>query len=332
MRLSCETYKPPRAEQKEDIVPLVDVIIPFYNTPIGYVRQAIESVRAQTLQDWRAVVVNDGSDAKSTEALDALVRGLRDARVEVVTSENRGLSAARNLGIESSDSDFIAFLDSDDLWYPDKLRIQFDAMRDHPDVDLVHASCDRLIGDGQCNIRQVPARDTGLNELTQREACARMLRGNFVSGNTVMVRRSAGGEIGFFDATFRSLEDKEMWSRWLIAGRRFLHLPVPLAVYRIHATNMSKNALHMRQGRMRLVHKIDTLLGGSSASPLAHWPRLRREMVFRANQETAEAYLDSRTYVQALRYAMPWHSGLSMHSARLVTLAVLGGLRIRRSA
>jgi glycosyltransferase involved in cell wall biosynthesis len=313
-------------------VPQVDVIIPVYNTPVGYVREALESVQAQTLQDWRVVLVNDGSRPDYTVQLEALLDGLADPRIRYVKSENRGLPGARNLGIASSDSPLVAFLDSDDLWYPDKLQVQADLMRERPDVDLVHACSDLLHGDDHANLERVPPDDRGLDRLSQREACLRMLRGNFVGVNTVMVRRASGEGIGFFDASFRSLEDKEMWSRWLISGRRFLHLPRVLAVYRVHATNMSKNALHMRRGRLDLVRKVDTLVPGAPAWLGEAWPKLRREMLAHANQETAETFLEAHDPGQALRYAVPWRSGVSVHTARLFAASLAGLLGWRRGA
>jgi hypothetical protein len=109
----------------------------------------------------------------------------------------------------------------------------------------------------------------------------------------------------------------------LIEGRRFLHQPVTLGVYRVHTTNSSKNAERMREGRMRLIGKIDALLArGGSPWLSQHWPELRRQMVRHANQEAAETYLESGSARLALRHAAPWRSGVSAHSLWLMAASV----------
>lgn len=308
----------------------VDVIIPVYNTPIAYVRQALTSVLAQTFADWRSIVVNDGSAAEYTLQLERLVQEFGDPRIKYVKSENRGLPAARNLGIASSDSPFIALLDSDDAWYPNKLARQLELMSEHADAALVHACSDLLFGEDMSGLRRVPPQDRGSNQLSQHDACVRMMRSNFVGVNTVMFRRAEGERVGFFDGSFRSLEDKELWIRMLLAGQRFVHIPETLAIYRIHATNMSKDVAKMLDGRMKLIRKIDSSLETGPPWLRAEWPALRRAMVRHAYHEVAETYIESGRFMQALRYAMPWYSGLSVPSARMCAVAGLGAMGLKR--
>lgn len=308
----------------------VDVIIPVYNTPIDYIRQAILSVLEQTFSDWQAVIVNDGSGARCTTQLESLLIELKDSRLRYVKSKNQGVAAARNLGIASSDSMFIALLDSDDVWYPDKLARQLKVIKEHPNVSLVFACSDLLFGDDMTGLQRVTAKTRGCNELSQHDACVRMLHSNFVDVNTVMFCRADVESVGLFDENFHSLEDKELWIRMLLAGQRFYHIPETLAAYRIHATNMSKNVGKMRDGRMKLIWKVDSLLDQGPSWLRSEYPALRRSMVRHVYREITETYLESGRFAQALWYAMPWYNGMSMQTARLCATACMGVIGLRR--
>jgi teichuronic acid biosynthesis glycosyltransferase TuaG len=309
----------------------VDVIIPVFNTPIRYVSAALSSVRAQTFGHWSAVVVNDGSSAATTQELERLIAGADDARIRLVTTENRGLPAARNRGIAESDSPLIAFLDSDDLWYPHKLETQVAAFDSNPGTDLVHAANDVLRGDDFDNLERVAPRDLGYNAFSPREALTRMLLGSYVGVVTVMMRREAGARAGFFDPGFRSLEDKELWVRMLLQGARFLHLADTVAVYRVHPHNMSKDFSRMLSGRLRLIEKIDGCEADWPGWLHQDWPGLRRRMRRHAYHEVVETCLESGRNAAALRYTMPWYSGVSSRAIRLAGASLAGMLGRRRT-
>lgn len=308
---------------------LVDVIIPVYNTPIAYVREALESVLAQTMPDWCAIVVNDGSAADYSVELERLVQELADMRIKYVRSENRGLPAARNLGIASGNAPYVALLDSDDAWYPHKLQRQLEVMEARPEIALVHACTDLLHGADHSGLQKVEPRDAGLNGLTSQQTLELMLQRNIVAVNTALFRREAGAAVGFFDASFRSLEDKEFWIRLLLSGARFHQMAETLAIYRLHPTNMSKNADKMRSGRLKLIEKLDGLVAAGPSWLPAAWPRLRRHMVQHAHQEAMETYLEAGQFRQALVYGVPWRVGLSLHNLRLAVVALLGTLGVR---
>ena len=90
----------------------VDVVIPVYNTPIRYVRDALNSVSQQSFEDWTTIVVNDGSAADYSLELESLIEEFAERRIRYLRSENRGLAAARNLGISSGKAPFVALLAS----------------------------------------------------------------------------------------------------------------------------------------------------------------------------------------------------------------------------
>lgn len=311
-------------------MPIVDVIIPVYNTKLAYVQAAVKSVQEQTFADWRIVLVNDGSAADYTVAFKAWLVDLNEPRVRYVESVNQGLPAARNLGIASSDAPFIAFLDSDDLWYPHKLQVQLDCFQAHPDVALLHASSDLLEGDDLAQVQKLPPRQLRVNEQPLLDACVDLLRSNFVAVNTVMIRRSAGAEVGFFDPTFRSIEDKEMWCRWLVKQRPFHYQAQTLAIYRVHGNNMSKNVARMFEGRVRLVQRMDELVRTDAAWLRSVWPSVKREMLQHAELEAAQTHLLIGQYRQAIAPALPWRSGWRSESFKVLLKALAGALGVHR--
>lgn len=312
-------------------MPLVDVIVPVYNTAARYVRPALASALAQTAGDLRVIVVNDGSTPECSAQLEALIDELGDARLLYVDSPNRGPSGARNLGISRGDSPFVALLDSDDLWYPDKTERQLGHFRAHPEADLVWGCADLVYGDDMSSLERVPLVDRGVNDLPADRACVAMLRRNYIDIATVMFRRESVARVGGFDEAARTIEDKDLWFRMLVDGQRLIHFPEALAIYRVHAASASRDPDRMRDGRLRLIGKVDALRGKGIAWVEREWPALRREMLRHAYHEVAETYLESGRHLRALQHAMPWYSGLSMRSARLALKSIAGALGVRRS-
>ncbi len=120
--------------------PRTSIIMPAFN-PGAKIRHAIESVIQQSEQDWQLWVVDDGSQE------DLSWVGGYDDRIRYIRKTNGGPAAARNTGIESSRSEYIAFLDSDDLWMPEKLKSQLDLLDAEQDTGLVHCQFEMIDGD-----------------------------------------------------------------------------------------------------------------------------------------------------------------------------------------
>ncbi|MFO1456184.1 MAG: glycosyltransferase [Steroidobacteraceae bacterium] len=308
----------------------VDVILPWYNVPTAYVRDALQSIVKQTFRDWTAIVVNDGSSAGLTAELEALIQSLGDPRIRYVKSENRGVSAARNLGIATGEAPFVAFLDPDDLWYPHKLERQLDLLREDSEIALLHADTDYLHGDDLAGLERTKPRDLGLDGLSPAETWRKLLRKNFVCTNTAILRRSSGEQVGFFDANLRALEDKDLWIRMLMTGAKLRHASDVQAVYRRHGSNTSKNVDKMLAGRLDLVRKIDRLVADLPQWKDAGWPTVRKEMVRHAFEEVVETHLEAGRYAQALRYSTPRYLGVSAWATKKMLVAVAGITGLRR--
>lgn len=304
---------------------LVDVVVPVYNTPLHAVEQALRSVVGQTFTQWRAMVVDDGSSRGYAEALDELVSRIDDSRVELHRTMNGGVAAARNHGIRVSNSPFVALLDSDDIWHPSKIELQVAAMRQWPDIALVHTGYACFHGSDPTALMPIRHVEESVNALSPEDACVTMLRGNFVGVSTAMLRRALCDASGYFDPSFRTLEDKELWVRLLMQGLRFHFLPQPLMFYRMHQGNISKNAGKMLDGRLSLIAKVDDLAPRAPTWFAPHWPAVKREMLRNAHLEAAETLLEGRQYLRALEACQPWRSGFSRRSAA-VAIRSMGGL------
>ena len=112
----------------------ISVVIPAYNAA-KTISETIDSVRRQTFTDFELIVINDGSSDHTAE----LVNAVADDRLQLFSYENGGLPVARNRGIDRASGEFIAFLDADDLWTPDKLELQLEALQKHPEAGVAYS-------------------------------------------------------------------------------------------------------------------------------------------------------------------------------------------------
>jgi glycosyltransferase involved in cell wall biosynthesis len=218
-------------------MPRVGVIIPVYNGAL-YIDKCIQSVLAQTFQDFEIVVVDDGSTDNTAQ----VVQAISDTRVEYVYQANRGPSAARNTGIRCSRGDFIAFLDSDDLWLPSKLEKQLQCFNQAEGAGLVH--CSVIIVDAAGNVvRCQEARSEGriLDDL---------LLENSIATSSTMVPRKVLEHVGLFPEGVSRGEDWALWMR-IAANYPVAAVQIPLVVYTLLPGGLAKNAIALRDDMLR---------------------------------------------------------------------------------
>jgi glycosyltransferase involved in cell wall biosynthesis len=180
----------------------VSVIVPVYNRP-AFVRQAIDSALAQECPGgFEVVVVDDGS----TDETPAVLASYGD-RIRVVTQRNGGVARARNAGFAAARGEYLALLDSDDIWLPGKLAAQVALLDAHPKAGFAHSDVEEFFEGGRrTEWRRRPAIESG-------EVLKALLRRNFVHTMTVMLRRVAIEEVGDFDPRYPPCEDWDLWLR-----------------------------------------------------------------------------------------------------------------------
>lgn len=292
----------------------VDVIVPFYNTPIRFVREALQGLLAQTIPDWLALVINDGSNATSSRELEELLNELNDSRFNCIHTDNQGLAAARNNGIRAGQSPFIALLDSDDVFYPHRLEHGCTALSDDTDVDMVHAAVDLILPDG--TVKENPPRDLDLPP-DRPGQFRKLLQSNYINGVTTTFRRRAAEDVGFYDPEFDALEDKEFYLRMLLRGKSFRYHRKVVGKYRLHQANMSKNIDKMTRGRRRLITKVERELSDHPLVEASQWQKLRRDMEYHIQHEIAHAKLEQGSPEQALAALRFSAAGVSLTTLRL---------------
>ncbi|MDY6838736.1 MAG: glycosyltransferase [Thermodesulfobacteriota bacterium] len=198
-------------------MPTVSVVIPTYNRAL-FLKEAIDSALAQDFEDFEVIVVDDGSTDTTHELLKSY------PQVCVVTQDHRGVSAARNAGIARASGRFLAFLDSDDLWLPEKLMAQIAFLNRHPHA-LICQTEETWIRNGvRVNPKVRHHKPSGMIFERSLELC-------LVSPSAVMMRRSLLDEVGCFDETLPACEDYDLWLR--IACRFPIYLiGTPLVIKR----------------------------------------------------------------------------------------------------
>jgi glycosyltransferase involved in cell wall biosynthesis len=203
-------------------VPEASVIIPFHDR-LDWTRQAIASVIGQTYQDFEIIVVDDGSAEDYRATIEEL-----DTRILYIRQEHRGAGAARNAGIKVAAGEFISFLDSDDLFLPEKLEIQIGILRNHPEVLLVHSSYIRVDMTGK-ELELVPSGTfTGCVYPDIYFRCQ-------IATPTVVVRRRVFEHLEFEERA-RVGEDVILWTKISKLGE-IIGVERPLAKVRIHGNN-----------------------------------------------------------------------------------------------
>jgi glycosyltransferase involved in cell wall biosynthesis len=208
---------------------LVSVIIPSYNMA-HYLPQAVQSVLVQTYSNVEVQIIDDGS----TDDTPQIVRQWKDdPRIRVHRQPNGGLSHARNQGIALTRGPFIALLDADDTWVPEKLARQIPLFQSRPELGVVYSDYQRMDGDGRPISR-------GEIALHRGWVSGALLIENFVSASSAVVRRECFERHGGFDVALRTGEDYEMWLR-LSPHYRFDFIAEPAIQYRIWGGQMSKD-------------------------------------------------------------------------------------------
>lgn len=244
----------------------VTAVIPAHNRE-RLIAEAIRSVVAQTLPVAEILVVDDGSTDRTAQVAEAL--GAR-----VIRQPNQGVAAARNTGILGASEEWVALLDSDDLWEPEKIEEQWRVVALRPSIGFVFT--DRICVDEESGrqerdllqeeelYQRVPRQELAPGAaLCDAESLARSLfRGNFISPSTVLARREVLIEAGLFNTRFGrpgslvgQVEDRDCFLR-VVARTETVAIERSLVRYRFHSDNASRNLLRMQMGAVEVADRV----------------------------------------------------------------------------
>ena len=269
--------------QKPESEPSVGVVVPTFNRahPLG---RALDSAFAQTLPPRQVIVVDDGSTDDTANLL------ARYPELTVLRQENRGVSAARNLGIKHCDCDWIALLDSDDEWLPEKLEVQFEALAQAPEYRLIH--CDEIwIRDGR---RVNPGNKHRKRGGWIFEHCLPLCA---ISPSAAVIVRDLLDETGPFNEQLPACEDYDLWLR-ICSRHPVLYVDRPLLrKYGGHADQLSRQHWGMDRFRVQALgdllaenHLNQAQRGAAAACLREKCKILINGARKRGNQATADEY------------------------------------------
>jgi glycosyltransferase involved in cell wall biosynthesis len=236
-------------------VAIVSTIIPVYNAQ-PFIRETLEAALAQTFDDHEVIVVDDGS----TDGTCKIVEEYR-GQVKLLRQENAGPAAARNRGVANVSSEWIAFLDADDVWETGKLEMQLTRAAE-TGSSFVYTNREN-IGDLK-HVAKIQSESVVLHE---GHVFERLLMGNFITLSSVLMKRSVFEDLGGFneDVSIMATADWEFWLR-VAQKHEIVMCKTPLVKYRFHSTGMSRSVTTMQSSIFRVLELMQDMEQGRQIS------------------------------------------------------------------
>ena len=308
-------------------MPNVSVIIPCYNSE-KTIRETIESVLAQTYRDFEIIVVDDGSTDGSKDVILSF-----GTKLTYIYQENKGQSAAQNTGIRFAKGDYLAFVDADDLWLPQKLEKQIHLLN-VKGVEWCYCDC-FYFRDGYAD-KIIEKFSRKVYKPHEGWVLRKLLLGNFISSATPLVSKALIMRCGLFDES-QDIRIGQDWDHWLrlAANAEVAYVNEPLAMHRLHTESMTFeiDALQAYQYHTNIIEKI-TALYAQELSPvkkfvLAHYAaRFSRSAWLQGNIDEARILVKKacglepgniKYRILSLFYVLPYHLVHAVIQIRNVT-------------
>jgi glycosyltransferase involved in cell wall biosynthesis len=238
------------------MMPRISVVIPAFNAA-PFIGDTLASVLGQTITELEVIVVDDGSTDGTRQRIDGA-----DDRVRLLHQDRGGAARARNLGVGQARGEWIAFLDADDLWTPDKLERQ---------LDLAAETGSAFVFADRINIGErgpLPELQSTIQPLRDGDIYEVLLRGNFITTSSVVLRREVFERVGGFceDPILPPAEDWDLWLR-VAHDHRAAACRLPVVKYRHHITGASRNVDRMNRARRSVVERGLSLPRGRTLAP-----------------------------------------------------------------
>jgi glycosyltransferase involved in cell wall biosynthesis len=303
---------------------LVSVIIPVYQVE-NYIEEAVRSVIKQTYKHLEILIVDDGSPDKSRE----ICQQFQDNRITIITQENQGVSAARNQGIRQSQGEFLAFLDGDDLWLPQKLELHVKYLEEFSDVGM------SFNGFSYINEFGKSLEISRLYKLKKIAPEIILCRNPVGNPSCVVIKRKLLEEIklkskglnniqndNYFDRELNHFEDVELWlrvalkSNWKIEG-----IPHVLTLYRVNPKGASANFSQQVEGLEKVLKKISF----SAPELTIRYGKIVKAYTFRKDAQRAVRQRNVADATAKIRKALSTHWQIILEDP-IRTLLLLGAI------
>lgn len=216
---------------------LISVVIPTYNSS-QFITKTLDSLKVQTFKNFEVIVINDGSRDKTEERILKYISSNPDLSIKLINQTNKGIAGARNMGVKKSQAQYIAFLDHDDAWYPEKLEKSYRILLAQPEVSVVcHDEYMRDVANANKIIRRLRYGPYVKNMFRKL-----LFKGNCLSTSAVVIRKEAILETGLFNERpeYSTVEDYDLWMR-ISKKHRIYFLSEVLGEYIINDRNASLN-------------------------------------------------------------------------------------------
>ncbi len=228
-------------------MPKVSVVIPAYNCE-RFISTAIESVLEQTYKDYEIIVVDDGSTDNTAKVLSRL-----NSKIKYIFQTNGGPAKGRNTGILNARGEYVAFLDADDAWLPNKLKMQMEVLEKRSNLGLIYSDIyiidDRYFVDRNSGLRAFQVRPPHRGKVLKT-----LFLVNFIPTTSVVMRKECFEKIGLFNPILSPIEDYDRWLR-LSVFYEVDYIDRALAKYRDHVSIFRKNRI------LTITNIINTLNG-----------------------------------------------------------------------
>jgi len=233
---------------------IIDVVIPAFNAA-PFIEDALSSVIVQGQIVGKIIVVNDGSTDSTRQIVENFSQNHPNFDWHLLNQKNSGLSNARNTGILFSTSEFIAFLDSDDIWLPNKLNAQYSVFINSQDKKLGVVYCGYFLINSNKDI--LLEKSNVIYPKLKGYIYSKLLNGNFISGSgsSVLIKRKCLDQVGNFDESLQACEDWDLWLR-ISKVFHFDFIDKEYLLIRVHYANMQKNRLRMLTSELMLLNKF----------------------------------------------------------------------------
>lgn len=226
--------------------PDISIVIPCFNAE-KTVGATLDSILAQSYQDYEVIAVNDGSSDATGDILGEYTDKFT-GRLAIVSQVNQGQTVAKNVGTAHASGRFVAFIDSDDMWAPEKLSRQIEFLEHNSHVGLCYTN-GYYIDEQNNRIEEV-----GVSPDYRGRCFQKLLMGNNMVASSVMVRTEVLDKVGWFDEELRACENWELWTR-IAQSYEIDYIDEPLTYYRQHDDNMMRDIDKMRKYRLMVIEK-----------------------------------------------------------------------------
>ena len=224
-------------------MPFFSIIMPTYNQS-NFIGAAIQSVLDQSFKDWELIIVNNFSTDETVK----VISNFADNRIKVINFRNNGIIAAsRNKAAVEASGSYLAFLDSDDVWYEEKLTQIYNEIYSKSDI-IYHSEIWKFQG------KETVVKKASKQKIEQIFESL-LFFGNHISTSAVVLKAKVFKEVGGFseDSTIVTAEDYDLWVRLAHRGFNFQYLDKYLSVYRVHSGGNSKRAILNRRSTLNVI-------------------------------------------------------------------------------